>query len=46
MEALRSARKCSTISEKKLDLLNNEVKINTIMKILTYKINNRYAPVP
>jgi hypothetical protein len=37
MEALRSANKCNTISEKH-DLLN-KVQNNTIMKLLTYKIN-------
>jgi hypothetical protein len=38
MEALRSASKCNIIP-KKHDLLNNEVESNTIMKLLTYKIN-------
>jgi hypothetical protein len=39
MEALRSASKCNTIPEKQHDLLNNKVENNTVMKILTYKIN-------
>jgi hypothetical protein len=39
MEALRSATKCNTIPEKQYDLLNNKVAQNTIMKLLTYKIN-------
>jgi hypothetical protein len=39
MEALTSARKCNTIPEKQHDLLNNKVEKNTIMKMLTYKIN-------
>jgi hypothetical protein len=39
MEALRSASKCNTIPEKQHNLLNNKVENNTIMKLLTYKIN-------
>jgi hypothetical protein len=38
MEAMRSATKCNTIPEKQHDLLNNKEN-NTIMKLLTYKIN-------
>jgi hypothetical protein len=38
MEALRSASKCNTIPEKQHDLLNNKAE-NTIMKLLTYKMN-------
>jgi hypothetical protein len=39
LEALRIASKCNTIPEKQHDLLNNKVENNTIMKLLTYKIN-------
>jgi hypothetical protein len=39
LEALRSASKCNSIPEKQHDLLSNKVENNTIMKILTYKIN-------
>jgi hypothetical protein len=39
MEAVRSASKCNTIPEKQHDLLNNKVENNTIVKLLTYKIN-------
>jgi hypothetical protein len=39
MEAVRSANKCNTIPEKQRELLNNNVENNTIMKLLTYKIN-------
>jgi hypothetical protein len=39
MEALRCASKCNTIPEIQHDLLNNKVENNTIMELLTYKIN-------
>jgi hypothetical protein len=39
VEALRSASKCNTIPEKLRGLLKNKVENNTIMKLLTYKIN-------
>jgi hypothetical protein len=39
VEAVRSVSKCNTIPEKQHDLLNNKVENNTIMKLLTYKIN-------
>jgi hypothetical protein len=39
MEALRSAIKRNTIPEQQHDLLNHKIKKNTIMKLLTYKIN-------
>jgi hypothetical protein len=37
MEALRSARKCNTIPAKQHNLLNNKIKNNTIIKLLSYK---------
>jgi hypothetical protein len=39
MEALRNASKCNTIPEKQHGLLNNKAPKNTIMKLITYKIN-------
>jgi hypothetical protein len=39
MEPLRNASKWNTIPEKPHDLLNSKVENNTIMKLLTYKIN-------
>jgi hypothetical protein len=39
MEALRSASKCNTVPEKQFDLLNTKVENNTIMKLLTNKVN-------
>jgi hypothetical protein len=38
MEALRCASKCNAIPDEH-DLLNKKVENNTIMKLLTYKIN-------
>jgi hypothetical protein len=39
MEALRSASKCNTIPDKQHNLLNNEIKNDTIIKLLTYNIS-------
>jgi hypothetical protein len=39
VEALRSASKCNSIPEKQQNLVNNEVENNTLLQLLTYKIN-------